>query len=338
MRYLSVALFIIVVFIFCIIIMTTHKPLLHDNHYTLDETSTIFVSVPSYRDVMCTHTIQSAFANAKFPNRIVIGACEQNASSDESCVTQHVQQGIVRLISIPYHKARGPCIARYMCYTLYQDEDLYLQVDSHTRFSKDWDVKCTDMANQGPFPIHKCVYSTHPIDVDATDWENHEPSTVRDATWSDSSSLMFQGKFLGHGFKTSRQIGGGFLLTHRDVIRQVPLDPNLNGLFNGEELLYSARLFTHGFHILAPPRNVVAHDYSYSSHKVPWEDDTFSWNENPNETDGVRRADKLLLGTLSDSQFGMGTQKTLHDFWDYIQIDYKNKIVKPWNVTYYNST
>lgn len=298
-----------------------------DQNGTIDvEGATIFISVPSYRDELCSLTIKSAFENARYPGRLVIGACEQNANPSESCLDGPVKQGTIRVISIPYSKASGPCTARYHCYSLYQDEDVYLQVDSHTHFSKDWDIKSISMLNDMPYKPDECVISTYPIDTEVKDWQSHDPPVITDSKW-DGNFLTFTGTYQRKGtYHTSRQIGGGFLLCTRNVVRRVPLDPNLGGLFNNEEILYSARLFTHGIDIIAPSENIVAHVYSYESHNVPWNESTFSWDQN---TNGKHRANQLLLGQIND-EYGMGNQRTLGDFWNYVCIDYKNKVVSKW--------
>jgi UDP-GlcNAc:polypeptide alpha-N-acetylglucosaminyltransferase len=38
----------------------------------------------------------------------------------------------------------------------------------------------------------------------------------------------------------------GFLFYAGNILREVPFDPHLPYLFDGEEILYSARLWTHG--------------------------------------------------------------------------------------------
>lgn len=50
-------------------------------------------------------------------------------------------------------------------------------------------------------------------------------------------------------------------------------DPDLPMLFSGEEILYTARLWTSGYDIFAPGSNVVFHLYSGSSSTRPkfWE-------------------------------------------------------------------
>ncbi len=50
-------------------------------------------------------------------------------------------------------------------------------------------------------------------------------------------------------------------------------DPDLPMLFSGEEILYTARLWTSGYDLFAPTANVVFHQYSGSSSTRPkfWE-------------------------------------------------------------------
>ena len=38
----------------------------------------IFISIASYRDKNCTKTIKSIYENAKYPENIFIGICQQN--------------------------------------------------------------------------------------------------------------------------------------------------------------------------------------------------------------------------------------------------------------------
>src|SRR5690348_6814047 len=53
---------------------------------------TIFISIASYRDSECSDTIDSIFNNAKYPENIYLGICEQNNISfpDERCYILNV--------------------------------------------------------------------------------------------------------------------------------------------------------------------------------------------------------------------------------------------------------
>jgi hypothetical protein len=57
-------------------------------------------------------------------------------------------------------------------------------------------------------------------------------------------------------------VGAGFQLSSADVLIDVPFDPKLDMLFVGEEILYSARLWTKGWDMFAPDMNLVWHHYN----------------------------------------------------------------------------
>ncbi len=125
-----------------------------------------------------------------------------------------------------------------------------------------------------------------------------------------------------------RQIGGGFLVCVAAVIRAVPFEPGLAGTFNGEEVLYSARLFTHGIDIVAPRQNLVWHKYIYAEHKTIWNDRP-DWSAG---TQGNRRVDALLSGRAAGiyGAYGMGRARTLKSFWEHVGIGYGSKTVGAW--------
>lgn len=75
----------------------------------------------------------------------------------------------------------------------------------------------------------------------------------------------------GDGFKQLVQLGefadspfagAGFQLSSADVLLDVPFDPKLDMMFVGEEILYSARLWTKGWDLFAPDINIVKHHYN----------------------------------------------------------------------------
>lgn len=63
-------------------------------------------------------------------------------------------------------------------------------------------------------------------------------------------------------FMDSAFVGAGFQLSSADVLLEVPFDPKLNMMFVGEEILYSARLWTSGWDMFAPDMNLVWHHYN----------------------------------------------------------------------------
>jgi len=63
-------------------------------------------------------------------------------------------------------------------------------------------------------------------------------------------------------FMDSPFVGAGFQLSSADVLIEVPFDPHLDMMFVGEEILYSARLWTKGWDMYAPDMNLVWHHYN----------------------------------------------------------------------------
>eukprot|EP00438_Fugacium_kawagutii_P000485 Skav216945 [mRNA] locus=scaffold3396:165368:169167:+ [translate_table: standard] len=49
--------------------------------------------------------------------------------------------GHLRILQLAASEARGPCWARYLAQLLWDQEELYLQLDSHMRFVSGWDSK-----------------------------------------------------------------------------------------------------------------------------------------------------------------------------------------------------
>jgi hypothetical protein len=48
---------------------------------------TIFVSIASYRDRMCSRTLSSLYAEAKNPSHVYVGICQQNNHAmDTDCI------------------------------------------------------------------------------------------------------------------------------------------------------------------------------------------------------------------------------------------------------------
>jgi hypothetical protein len=291
------------------------------------------VSVASYRDKLCGATLASMFKMARRPERVFAGVYEQNADASESCLRRSGEetdkwQSNVRLVTVGAEQAKGPCAARYRCSLLLRDEPVFLQIDSHTEVARDWDVSAVRMLREVPGAAHGAVViSTYPVNCDAQ-WEKSGVPVIEKAAYA-GGWITFEAVLRSEPrtrVVPSRQIGGGFMLCVSDVVRRVPFDPGLDGVFNGEEALYTARLFTHGVDVVAPSDNLVCHRYFYSEHRVPWTDRP-DWNK---DTNGNERVDSLLLGKNDDQfgSYGMGRVRSLSDFWAHMKIDYANKVIE----------
>lgn len=96
---------------------------------------TVFISIAAYQDPQLVATIESAIDNADFPERISFGIALQYSKSPEL-----PKFNGIRTVSYSPETRPGICRVRYnISSELYQDEDFYLQIDSHYEFAKGWD-------------------------------------------------------------------------------------------------------------------------------------------------------------------------------------------------------
>lgn len=281
----------------------------------------IFVSVASYRDADCLGTLKSMFDNADAPANIVAGVCEQNTkAAGELCLPAEFKwHDQVRRISVPHTEAKGPTYARYLCSTLYRDETYFCQIDSHTRFVKGWDTQA--IAQIKAAPSAKAVLTHYPHD-----WKNTDVQTV---------PVLCKSKFDANGMvtfeaatmpasATPRPVpftSGGFVFGPGSMLRDAPYDPNLPHLFQGEELLYSARLWTSGYDFFTPTQNLVFHHYYRKQAPKFWEDLNYASEQQKT----LAKVLKLLGGKLPGYSHGMGKTRTLDAYWEYAGIDWATK-------------
>jgi len=284
---------------------------------------TIFVSVASYRDADCVETLKSMFANASKPARIHAGVCEQNTKdASEACMPAGFKwHDQVRRISLPHGEAKGPTYARYLCSTLYRGETYFCQIDSHTRFVAGWDEKAIRMLEA--CPSAKPVLTHYPHDVDQKDsGTTHVP-------------VLCKAKFDAHGVPTLEAVtlkaskepkpvpftSGGFIFGPGSMLKEVPYDPDLPQLFQGEEILYSARLWTSGYDFYTPTQNLVFHKYYRTDAPKFWSDIEYELQQKQT----LHKVKKLLGGDMKEYPHGMGAARSLEEYYKFAGIDWEAK-------------
>ena len=112
--------------------------------------NSIFIQLASYRDPELVPTIDSLLENAKFPDNLHI--CIAFQYSDEDTFTKDINKyrndTRFTIIDIPYNESKGACWARNLIQQKYNNEKYTLQLDSHHRFTQNWDVTCIDMLEE----------------------------------------------------------------------------------------------------------------------------------------------------------------------------------------------
>lgn len=307
---------------------------------------TIFVSIASYRDIYCSRTLESLYENAQHPDRVYVGICVQNKDPTEECVLEKPElkpyNKNIQTIRLKHFEAKGPTHARYLCATLFSDQDYFLQIDSHTLFEKDWDQTAINMIDEikENTDSKNVVISHYPPNYDDIKNDSRDVNNVTvncESFFNDEGIVSFKGaEFVDMskhgGYIGAPHIAGGMFFCEGKCIRDVPYDPNLPHLFVGEEILHSARVWTAGYDIYAPTKNFVYHLYTREDQPKVWSDvKTFDSTDAKNKVLailGFQGGDDLPKH-LNDNidEYGLGKVRSLQDFLEYAGIDVSNKTV-----------
>eukprot|EP01041_Mallomonas_annulata_P000653 gene653-1265_t len=275
-------------------------------HPKMRDDGSIFVSLGTYRDPYCPMTIKSLFSQAKHPEKLFIGLLQQNCFEkkcrtgvldggkvedmgpdvncyDEFCKSPEGQASKacgtdqIRVFNVNESESLGPYMARYLTGKFYRGENYYLQIDSHSEFTKDWDAKLIKMMNDAP--AEKPVMSTYPPDS-GHGWRDTPGFRMCDSTFAPSpiewhiirlaSSMPYE-NIAPKIPVYAPFVAAGFIFTYGTVLHDVPFDPFLPWIFMGEEISMSARMWTAGYDIFSPTINVLNHYYVRRHYPKFWE-------------------------------------------------------------------
>jgi hypothetical protein len=231
----------------------------------IDEKSTIFVSIASYRDEQLVETIDSLLDNASGENEIIIGTCMQDTEETYS-LFKYKNHPNVKIEFVPYMESLGVGWARHKIQQeLYTNEDYFLQIDSHSRVCKNWDTILIDQLHQ--CKTKKAILSTYPNGFKRTDIEKSYLKTDTCPTLT-VDKLEKGKKIVPKGSKVVIEnepvlgfwIAAGFLFTYGEWTKEVIYSKEL--YFSGEEDHLSVTSYLNGWDVYVPPKSTVWHDYN----------------------------------------------------------------------------
>lgn len=268
-------------------------------HYMDDADPVVAEDVPihlliaSYRDKLCARTLHNALKHAKNPKRLVFRVIEQtkadsNLEDDAGCWDLYCDKynsncqeykDQVRIVPVDSSQSKGPTWARSRLSAMIhwdyvhkdrsdeldfqpvQMQDFCMQTDSHMDFSDNFDVDLIDMFHKTQNDY--AVLSTYVTDISEN---NKDPTNVPHLCQVEfTSSIRNWGtKECNHLSKpklTNAMWGAGLSFHRCHAELNVPVDPYLDGVFDGEEGSRGIRFFTHGYDVYTPHRVLVTHDY-----------------------------------------------------------------------------
>lgn len=301
---------------------------------------TLFVSVASYCDPLLEFTLRSAYSQASDPSRVVFGVVEQAVPAQQLRLHADWAHTQVRWLRVHALEARGPCWARALAMGLYQGEDWYFQIDSHTWFEPGWDERLLHLGRRCAERNPRCLVSSYPNPFSMRAGEPYatvvSPQVLahvvsEGAQFSPEHPVL---SFEGVGVATDELVPGyhlaaGCLLAPGRVVDELPYDPRL--YFHGEEQALAMRAWTRGWDIFHAPAMPVYHQY-HTADKAPR---PLHWSPELDAQRAVRsgqlmqaaheRLAKLLWQSADLGVYGLGSTRSLAEFADFSGIDYERR-------------
>ena len=317
----------------------------------------LFVSVAAFCEPYLLFTLSDAIKKASNPELIVFGVVDQHPINRKGDIVSAIPNINLRYLHINPLETRGVSWARSMVFSLFQDEEFVLQIDSHTFFEDNWD---TILYHQHAMLLGKStldnpikpIISTYPYGFEFNDGKPvinvnvgtetvlvlrpHHETSLSD----DCAKLRFRAE---HVFTKEPVLGchiaGGFLFASGELLSEVPYDPYL--YFHGEEQSIAIRAWTHGwdiYHLLKIPL--------YHLYKIPnTPHTTHHWHPNWDaqrdfkSTELLKSSSKRLADLLYQRKdlgiYGMGTVRSLSEYAKFCGINYLDKtIVRQYQTSY----
>jgi hypothetical protein len=244
----------------------------------------IFISVPTLKDPEILNTILSAIRHADKPESVSIGVAAFVDDEFYNSLIRHTKD-IKNLFIDKYDCSEntGVGIGRIYAKLRYDNQDNFLQVDSHTHFEKGWDTKLNKLwldalAETGndktvisaylPAYTRKdgqifkndntCGYSIFSKQLTCMNWNK--------VGWIDMP-LEKISKGVTKTFVPALKVSGTFILSDYHYADYSGHLPNMK--FFDEEIIQSIELFSNGFSLAFPNTDIpLLHYYSDKSRQA----------------------------------------------------------------------
>lgn len=292
--------------------------------------NTIFVAIAAYRDPELLPTLKNCLSQAAFPERVHFGIVWQHADEDSwDTIEEYRYNPNFKIVDVDYRASKGVCWARHEMQKLYNGETYYLQLDSHHRFDKHWDIKLVTMLQglqeQGyPKPLITAYATAYDP---GTEERSEEPWKLNFDRFAPDGVVHFTPGGIPDyqtlsGPIPSRFLSAHFIFTLGQFCTEIPYDPEY--YFHGEEISLAVRAFTHGYDLFHPHKVIIWHEYIRKNKAKHWADN--NWSDIDKR---AKEKNRQLLGVDSDpihiETYGLGTTRSLRDYEMYAGIEFKTR-------------
>jgi hypothetical protein len=295
----------------------------------------IFISIASYRDPELQWTIKSAIENSNNPDNLYFGIVHQGLDSE---IFNYEEIKNISVTRMHPKEARGAGYARAKAMELYDGQEYFLQIDSHTRFVPGWDSLSIDQLNRAKnISGHSRVilsYFPAPFEPERNGgmfliknnpkikpYPTKQKICLNKRKQWTAERFEFSNK-LKEDPELSETVLGGFMFSDGSIVSEVPYDPEIS--FFGEEICFAMRSWTRGWDIYSPSKNIVYHFYSRGGYSKIWKDRNLrglSWKEL--EEISYAKQKRILCGEETGT-FGAGSVRSLQEYEMFTNTNFKD--------------
>lgn len=301
----------------------------------------IFVSIASFCDTDVINTIKSLIDEAFDPERVHIGLHLQDNEDFYKKILSYNFKNL-KIKFTRKDQTKGVHWARNKIKEeLYNDEDYFLQIDSHTRVKKNWD---NILINQyKSFGLDKVIISTYPnhFDIPSNDkkylsFPHNAPLIVTGFFSKDENDNRVKVKNIeslkDYDMINAYWISAGFFFTRKEWVKQIIYSDEIT--YKGEEDLLTFLSYLNGWNIRLPSEATVWHNYNYKIKKP--HDKAGSENPTSGEPYRIHNNEYFLkdraVELLNYYLFNFSYERSLEDLEHYFNI----KLKTPKNTNFKN--
>lgn len=298
--------------------------------------ASIFVQIPSYHDYEIGRTVRDAIRKSSGNNIINFGlhVSYYKTNDIDIPILDNVK---FKISEAPDNLGQGT--SRGIANDFYNGEDYYLQIDSHTRFEKDWDKSLiedyTFYKEIGLKPVLSCYPGAYSYGENGATIFNESKDVsytdfVEELSFLENCHIPHQRAVpnLSDNIFT-RSVSGGSIFSDGSI---ASIKPNKDMYFWGEEILTAVRLYTHGYDLLLPRKQNLYHLY-YDSSKREKNQRRQVGEDFPDIIQEIDRKSKYELGKILDNKIigpdALGSVRTLEEYQIFAGINFVDKKIVP---------
>ena len=302
----------------------------------------IFIQIASFCDPQLPVTIEDCIKNAKKPENLVFSIARQYNSDDQSDSLEKWKDDTrFKVVNIPHKESKGVCWARNLVQQQYDGEKYTLQIDSHMRFTPNWDETLIKIVKDLQKKGHKkplltgYVPSFNPENDPAE--RIQEPWRMVFDRFIPEGAVFFLPETIPNWKELNSPVPARFYSAHfcftlGEFSKEVQHNPEY--YFHGEEISIGVRAFTHGYDLFHTHRVVIWHEYTRKGRTKQWDVDK-EWVIKNNHSHFTNRKLFGMDGLTQEGhegKYGFGNVRTLRDYEEYSGLLFSERSIQQYTL------